>query len=288
MEFREPRRVKGNIERIVIPKHLDVPMSLSSHAISESMGFSYGIKKDSTAYLGMISLKGDFWKKQINPTYVDFDSDRTEDYIQMHNQICKKGSRMFRDFLQVAYHSHPKLIEEDLTDEQREFLVNMYPEFEGNISEIVGYLDNTWLSEADQNFARKYSSKGLALLSVGKQGDPRQNRGRFLKNIMTESASYLFNKKNSRMRGFRVQRDNCCEIPVVIAENSDNPLDKEISEKVAQSMKPLSDIYLDYSLRMLNEFGKDNPKMARAFQKIVNKSPLKLSVGKLSNSVWEE
>ena len=272
MVFKQPKRVKGAIERIVIPKNIAMHLNFSSELISESMGFIYGVKKGPVAYIGASLHKNDFHKKRVNPTHVDFNKHDLKPYSQTHNQICKFGTRNFNDFLQICYHSHPRLNISDLNIEQKRFLIKTYPEFSEDLGSLVENLDNSFLSEEDIDFARKYSSKGLALLSIGESNDARNNRSKsiFLKNM----SKYLFGKGKNKLKGFQVKGINPIEIPVFIAEKSDNPKDSVICNELMYHMQPMRDIALDYYKDSMQVVKNNHPKIYSSIISAVSKIPL--------------
>ena len=229
MELRKPKRVKGEIKQIVIPRRLNNLISLLPHQISEGMGFVYGVKEGQSIYLGTISYKHDLWKEKINPTSANLEGEGGQRYIKAHNKICKVGGKILRNFVQIVYHSHPKLIERDLSEENKKELHSQHPEFEGDTSGLVKMLDNTWLSEEDTKFIGKYSSKKLALLSVGKEGDVRQGSIKnFPRKFFEMGLKYLFNYEKSRLQGFQINSGGIWEVPLVIAEESENYKDEAI------------------------------------------------------------
>ncbi len=282
MELRKPKRVKGEIKQIVIPRGLNNLISLLPHQISEGMGFVYGVKEGDSIYLGTFSHKHDLWKKNINPTSVNLEGEGGKRYIKAHNKICKTGGKTFGNFVQIVYHSHPKLIERDLSEKDKKELHSQHPEFEGDTSRLVRMLDNTWLSKEDEKFIGKYSSKRLALLSVGKEGDVRQGSIKnFPRKFWEMGLRYLLNYEKSRLQGFKINSGGIWDVPLVIAEDSEDHKDEEICSEVVSSMDPLREIFLNYSEEVINRFKETYPEMTRKALSLIKKYSLfKNTLGK--------
>ncbi len=287
MNLKKPKNKGSNdIGKIILPKIIDSSVSFISHQTIERGGFLYGIKEGGRVYIGSFSHCFPLEKREFKIDNFNIIGEGGEEYKKIHSKICHKGEKTFSNFVQIAYHSHPKLSLRDFTKKEKENLEEKYPGYNKNLEELVKLFDSNWLSEDDKDFARKYSSYGLSILSIGKDKDVRNiipfnnlKLSGFL--TLITGMKYLFGKEESRLHGFQVNKNkNVFEIPIIIAEKSGDYLDEKKCLQIMENMQPLSlmvrEYYKEYSEKYKSKF----PKYAQKVNFLLKGSSLDIKMKK--------
>ncbi|MBU4069464.1 MAG: hypothetical protein KJ646_00610 [Nanoarchaeota archaeon] len=288
MKLRKPtNKGKKDVSEIIIPNSINNVISFLPNFYSEHFGFLYGIKDGGRIYIGSLSHLNPTDVKEISPKELNLEGESGQRYIKLHNKICEQGEKLFPNFTQVAYHSHPKLLSRDFTKTEKQEILSQFPKFKDNLEELVKQLDNAFLSEADKEFAKKYSSHGTMILSLGKEKDLRNINSKyfhsdFFHSLYTtyifEIAKSFFTDNKTRLMGFQVDKNkNTWEMPVTIAENTGAYIDEKKCYQVMEKMKPFNKMHLEYIKSFKKDYAKKYPVHFKIFMSALEKFQIEIN-----------
>jgi len=287
MKLKKPKnKGRKDISEIIIPNSINNVISFLPHFYSEHFGFLYGVKDSGRIYIGSLSHLNPTDIKEISPKEVNLEGESGQRYIKLHNKICEKGEKLFPNFVQVAYHSHPKLLTRDFTKTEKQGFLSEFPKFKDNLEELVKQLDNSFLSEADKEFAKKYSSHGTMILSLGKEKDLRNINSKYLHSgffhslyttYISEIIKSLFVTDKSRLMGFQIDKNkNTWEMPVTTAENTGAYIDEKKCYQIMEKMMPFNKMHLKYLKSFKEDYASKYPVHFKIFTSALKKFSIEI------------